>query len=453
MERVKGTVLGIVLFGLLLAGPAAAKDERIVLDLAEFLPRATTVFVTLPNARLLERVLAHTGEKRRALATRLVKGTDLTVDSVSTVFELLVAAADGPVTYSRHVVNLPARPGIPATSARPFLITAATRRKGDHLDVTARDLVRDFLAPRYAKQAKDEQLMGFPALHLSGKGRDLYVATGRGHLFISSSPLILGTVLKEMQSPTGRTLAHVPAYAAAKQAVASRADGEHGFLYVSDPTLLPLGSILGGRAAFGLLQATENGFRDEVTVTLDESSVLSGLAADAKAPAGWSRAGGDGVWFGAVLAPAAVETLAANALQPWNADAARGISDVAAGPVEGLLTPGRAPLFRILLKADADPGNVGETFPSVGRIVGRTLIFSEDPKRRIGAPEAVEVQAGTPFLLKTSRGRLLAALGVAGAPAGSATALSGTPGSGGITLTSGGAEVGPFALVVALLFR
>ena len=459
MERVKRIALLVLLAGLTLAGPAAGQETRIILPLERFLPTNTLAYLSLPDAGALQSLLTLAGENRAALAERLVSGTEVGAESTATLLEILQAVVDGPVTWSLHQVTLPGRPGVPGTSERHFLVSLASTRKGKDLEEVGRDLVRGLIAPVFASEAQDEQVMGFDALHLSGKGPDFYVVSARGRLFFSSSALILGRVLKEMRRPSGRTLYNEAEFRAARQAAATTAEERpHGFLWVNDPSLFPAGKLLDCRSASGVLVKEEDGYRDEVTVVTGERSILSGIAPDGKAPAAWARSAGDGIWFGATLTPEAVQRIAADSVQVWHAATAARIGDVAAGPVEVLLEPGRAPLLRIKLRPEADLKEVAGWFEDLARVEGRVMIFCEDPKARAAAKVGEELDFGAPMGLKAPVARLLDVLGSRGPNAVQQTTLTGTVVSrdmaaGKLKFSSGRAELGMFALIALSLTR
>ena len=50
-------------------GPAAAKNDRLVVPVSEFLPKDTLAYVSVPDADMLHDLLKITGEDRAALAT------------------------------------------------------------------------------------------------------------------------------------------------------------------------------------------------------------------------------------------------------------------------------------------------------------------------------------------------------------------------------------------------
>ncbi len=459
MARVNRIVLLILLAGLSLAGPAVARDQRIIIPMEEYLPRTTLAYVSLPNAGVLKDLLTRGGEDRAAVAKRLVAGSEVGAESVATLLEIVQAAADGPVTWSLHWVGLPSLPGTPASDDYHFLVTLDTTQKGKILEVVGQDLVRGLLAPVYAKVAKDEQLMGFTALHLSGKDPEIYVLYARGQLFLSSSALILGRVLREMQSPSGNTLAHDDEFIAARSAAAATAGGRpHGFLWVKEPSLYPAVAFLDCRRASGVLVQEEDGYRDEVTVVSGAKSMLRRLSPDGKAPGGWARQKADGIWIGATLTPKAVQKIAAESLQDWQEYEANRIEEVAAGPIEILLRPGQANLLRIALRPEADAAEVGRVYGAIARVEGRVMIFCEDPKARAAAVVGEETVVDAPLALRAPVARLLDLLGCMGETAGTRTALSATVVSrnlneGAVVFKSGRAEIGLFALIVLSLTR
>jgi len=459
MARVNRIGLLVLLAGLTLAGPAVAKNKRINIPMEEFLPPNTLAYVSLPNANFLEDLLTRAGEDRAAVAKRLVAGSEVGAESVATLLEIVQAASDGPVTWSLHRVGLPPRPGVVAADNLHFLVSLDTVRKGNLLEVVGQDLVRGLLAPVYAKVAKDEELMGFKALHLSGKGPDLYVVSARGQLFLSSSPLILGRILKEMQSPSGNTLAYDDEFIAARGAAAATAGRRpHGFLWVKDPSLFPAAELLDCRIASGVLVQEEDGYRDEVTVVTDAKSLLRRLSPEGKAPGGWAHQTADGIWIGAALTPQAVQKIAAGSVQPWQEYAAAGIEKIAAGPVEILLRPGQANLLRIALRPEADTIEVAKVYRDTARVEGRVMIFCEDPKARAAAVAGEEAVIDAPMALKAPVARLLDLLGMKGETAGPRTALTATVVSrdlaeGSVMFKSGRAEMGLFALIVLSLTK
>ncbi len=457
MERVRTIALLVLLTGLAASGPAAAQNERIIMPMEDFLPRGTLLFVKLPNANVLSDLLTRTGDDRAALAKRLVAGSAIEPESVATLLEIVQAAADGPVTLSLHTVGLPARPGIPASRTRHFLVTLATRRNGDGLQEVGRELVRGLLAPVFAKKAKEELLTGFPCLHLSGKGPDLYVVYARGRIFISSSALILGRVLREVTGPTGRTLAYVDEFVAARADAATKAKRKpHGFLWVRDASFFPMPEFFDGRRAGGVLVKTEDGYRDEVTVATGEKSIFRQLTAGGKAPGAWVKSNADGVWMGANLSPRAIQRVAAASMQFWQAQAADGIGDIAAGPMEILLRTGEAPLLRFSLRPEVSLEEVAKKYRNNARVEGRVMIFGEDPKAVAAAEVGEESTFGSPMVINAKLSRLLSLLGAPGMPDGSRTILTVTPAAGNegaVVVSAGRAETGLFAIIVKALTR
>lgn len=454
MARVRTVALFVLLAGLAISGPAAAQNKRILMPMEEYLPKGTLVFVSLPDATALQDLLTRGGEDRAALAKRLVAGSEIGAESVATLLEIVQAAVDGPVTWSLHPVGLPARPGIPATRERHFLLTLATHHTDDALKEVGRDLVRGLLLPVFAEKAKTEQLTGFPALHLSGKDPELYVVTARGHILISSSPLILGRVVRELTGPTGNTLANADEFMAARRAAVKIAKDEpYGFLWVNDPTFFPLPEYFDCLRASGILLRTEGGYRDEVTVVTGEKSILRELVTDGKAPGAWAKSRADGTWMGAVLSPAAVKRVAAGSMQIWQASAADGLEDVAAGPMEILLRSGEAPLLRLALRPEVNLEEVATRYRPYGRIEGRVMIFGEDPKAVAAAAVGEESTFKTPMALGAQISRLLP--GNLPGPRNTLTVAPAidTESEGAVVIRAGHAESGLFALIVKALTR
>jgi hypothetical protein len=462
MARVKHSVqvvLLVLLAGLPLTGPAFARNERLVVPMEEFLPAGTLAYVTVPDGDTLQGLLTRAGEDRTTLARRLVAGSDVAAESAATLLEIVQAAADGPVTWSLHHVGLPARPGAEAGGRRHFLLTFATRGKERNFDEVARDLVRGLLAPAFATQAKEEQLMGFPALHLSGKGPDLYVVSARGQLFLSSSALILGRVLKELTSPSGKTLAHRHEFIAARGWAGVTAKRQpHGFLWVNDPSFFPRPDLLDCRQATGLLLQEGEDFVDKLAVTVGPKSVLLRIDPGAAAPRAWAKGGEGGIWIGAALAAPTVQRLVAECVQVWQASIAEGIEEIAEGPVELLLRPGNAPLVRLVLREGVNREEAAARYQGHARIDGRVMIFCEDPRAVAAATAGDEAAEGKLAAVTAPQALLLPLLDRAGEGDGKSTSLliapfAQTADGGTVTVAAAPGAQGLFALILTSLTR
>ena len=459
MNRIVLIALLALLAGLPLTGPAFARNERRITPMEEFLPKGTLAYVTVPDANTLQELLTRAGEDRATLARRLVAGSEVSAESAATLLEIVQAAADGPVTWSLHHVGLPPRPGVAASSTRHFLVTLATRPRDRDFDEVARDLVRGLLAPVFAKEAKEEQIMGFPALHLSGKGPDLYLVSARGHLFLSTSPLILGRVLKEMTSPSGKTLARRHEFIAARGWAGVTAKRQpHCFLWVNDPTLFPIPELLDIRQASGLMLRMGEDYVDKLAVTVGPKSVLLRMDPGATIPEAWAKGGEDGIWIGTALAAEAVQRVVASCVQVWQASIAAGIEDIAAGPMEILLRPRKAPLVRLVLRGDANLEEAAQRYESHARIDDRVMIFSEDPKAVAATAAGTGDVEGKLTAVKAPQAMLLALLGKSGGAGGPGTSLLISPfaqnaDGGSVTVSAAPGSQGLFALILQSLTR
>ena len=438
----------LVVFGGLLMG--AGDGGREVEPIERFLSVRTRAFLSLPDAKAAFDALGRAGESRAALAARFAKAAGRDAGPMNVALTAFEAAADGPVTWSLHTRSA-ADPGmLPA-----FLVTASTTREGDHLKEASRLLIRDVLAPLLAKRVPVENLMGLPVTHLAGhEGIDVYVAMVEGRFVASSSALLLGQLLMEIQVPTGSGLAGRTGFAGARAEAARKAGGPHGFLLVNDPSAVPFAEEIGLTGATGLLVPTEKGVRDELTLTSKEHGLLARLTKDGRVPGVWAGPG-DGVWIGASLTPTGVLGLVLTILPDEYAILTMRLDEVAAGPVELLLRPGRAPLLRMELRDGVDPERAVKPMGRLAKRVGSALLVCADKASLAAAPEArtVEIPAGG-ARLSARLPLLLELLGRAGAPGRAETAWAFVPSGGrAVTVRSGEAEIGPIGTLIASLFR
>jgi hypothetical protein len=333
VRRARSLLIALLLAGALSAQEAKRDKTLHVIPIEEFLPRATLAFVSVPDGRTALRILERAGEDRKALAARLAKRAGVAAGPLATLLEILAATADGPVTFSLHREFVRGR-GVKTQ----VLVTAATRRRGRALEDAGKNLVRSLLVPMFATEVNGNRLMGVPVVRLRGEDTELYHTTTRGYLMFSTSSLLLGRVLKEMQSPTGNTLKYTPDWVGATLR-AKREKGE-GALFVSDPSVLPWLDTLGATSVAGRLARDGDGFRDEVFL-VTEKGPLAHLGDKGGVPAALSKPGRGRVWIGAALTPRGVLSLLLRSFDRAHAPLMIPVGDVAAGGVEVLLAPSR----------------------------------------------------------------------------------------------------------------
>ena len=453
MKRRTAVVLAFALV-VLIALPAAAEDRRIVIPIEEFLPPDALAFVTVPDLMTVDEILERAGEGRETLAQRMTAGFKIDAGQVSILFEILAAASDAEAAFSLH-------PGM--AGARPdFLVAAATARKGDHLEAAFQDLLRGFLIPRFGQQVREEQLGDHKLFHLISADANFYLLTTRGFVLASSSPLLLGRVLREMKSPSGKTLAHFARFAAARREAKAAAGGPHGFLYIPDPSRLPLAGRLGLRTATGFIARADGGFRDQVTLRAGLDGLLADLTGK-KVSTSWSDRGGSGAWLTASLTPAGVMRLSQAVLGGPLTPLTAWIQDVAAGPVEVLFRPDAPAVLRIGLGSTVTDRALGPLM-GVSRRQGNALLVSSEPTalNTLVAGEAAFLEAaGSPPISARMKARtsvLLELLGADTAGASGATVWQFRVAERSdqwvsVEVSAGLAEPGPFCILLASLFR
>jgi hypothetical protein len=439
------------------AGARAEEEARVLTPMENFLPGNVFYFVSVRDSATLLEVLARSGVTPDGLAASLADGSRVAAGSLGVIFEILAAAADGPVTFSLHREVVPGR-----SSSTPFLVSVSTRRKGDHLKAAGRHLLRGFLAPRYADSVREETIAGMPVLHLSGPdGRQLYTTQAGGFLLVGSSAILLGQVLKEIQSPSVKTLRYVPEFEGALEfATESLGSEPDGFLFLRDPLALPGLAPLGVRYAFGVLSRKDGGFLDRAHLRCRPEAPLARLRSGAPVPGAWADMRADHAWIGASLDPAGVRgmvlALMGEGFEPFLGS----LAEAAQGEVEALLPEEGAPVLRVRLKPGVDPGADVGMLTGLFRRAGDVLLLSENEEflARVDPGTHRAWEPGRCGALKAPLPLVLAALGAGDVEDRRRTVWSFEPGPGAgdepeVVVASGTAEVGPVQAAVAALFR
>jgi len=441
-----------LLFATLLTSlPIAAQEKRAIIPMENFLPSTTQLYVSVPDGGTATKILARLGDSAEGLAGRLARRTGVDAAVATERLAALTAAADGPATFSRHRIRVPGRP----VDGRSFLVTlSSTSGQDARLKDAMSAFLTDVVMAGPESKVTGERLMDLTVLHFRNATTELYLASTRGFVLVASSPFLMGLVLREMQSPSVKSLRYRGAFKEAQQ-LRDETGSAAGLFWCAKEALPKFLGPLGIKRLAGVLEPAEGGLRDEIRVVPEPHSLLPRIAADGEVPAAWIDAGPDGVWVGASMTPRGVLSMAIAILEPDHVMQAIRIDEVAAGAVEFLWRPGRAPAMAVRVRKDADEKKI--TRP-LGDLAAKrsdgAIVISEE----IGAwPAQLSVtDAGRQDRTGGARlsarvPTLLGLLGRSDAPGTAKTVFAIRREGKVVTVSAGHGGVGPIALVLGAL--
>ena len=437
---------------LLVSLPLAAQEKQSVIPIENYLPAATNLLVSVPDGKAAIDILKRLGDSAEGLASRLAKRPGVDAGVAAARLAELVAAADGPVTFSRHEIRIPGQ-----RLERPsFLVTFTSISGGaERIEKAAVGFLKDVVVTGPSSSMTGERLMDLTVVHFRNDDGELFVANTRGYVLVASNPFLLGLVLREMQSPGVKSLRYRAVFEEA-QAIREEAGPTAGLFWCSKQALPKLLGPLGIRRLAGVLRRDGEGFQDEIRVVAEKHSLLPRLATEGAVPRVWADEAADGVWIGAAMTPKGVLSAAIAILRPEHVMQAIRIDEVANGAAEFLWRPGRAPAMAMGVTKGADALKVTRplgdlaTKRSDGSIVVSEEVSSWASAITVGASKPPVDRAGG-ARLKARVGTLLGLLGREDAPGSATTVIALLKQGKVVTVSSGRGEVGPIQLVLGAL--
>jgi hypothetical protein len=434
-----------------LAGSTAKAQESSppATAMENYLPGTASTYVSLPNGRTVSKILTRLGDSETALAKRIAKLFRAPEAVAATAVENLLVAADGPVTYSGHRLRLPGRRGVVPS----FVITLRSRSDEERLMKATLSFLKKVVVPGAEAKLTGERIMDLLAVHVTGKGVDLYLVKTQGFVIVCSEAFLLGLVLRELQSPSKRTLRHREFFREAAKKREAAPDA--GLLWCRREGLPGSLGPLGIETLTGTLIEDESGYRDEVTLSLTTKSPLRHLSSSGVVPGGWKDAAPDGIWVGAAMVPAGALATAVALLEKDHVMQAMRLDEVAEGPVEVVWRPGSPPMMAVKVKAGANREVATRPLGDLATIRSdAAVVISEDPDAVAGLltvePGATHGTGGGAFV-RARVSALLAVLGRARAPGARRTSWSVAADRGTATIDAGLGDVGPVQLAVGAL--
>jgi len=323
---IRRSAISLIAF-LLVSLPLAAQEKRLVTPIENYLPSTTKLLVSVPDGKAAMTILSRLGDSAEGLAGRLATRPGVSAPNAARRLAELTAAADGPVTFSRHQIRIPGQP-----YDRPSYLLTFSSNSGavDRLEKAAVAFVKDVVMAGPKSKMTGERLMDLTVVHFENQDGELYLTNTRGFVLVASNPFLLGIVLREMQSPSVKTLRYRAVFAEA-QAIREEAGPAAGLFWCSKEALPKFLRPLGIRRLAGVLRPEGGGLLDEVRVVPEKQSLLLRLAAEGAVPVEWADTVADGVWIGAAMTPKGVLSVAIAILAPGHVIQAMRIDEVANG--------------------------------------------------------------------------------------------------------------------------